>query len=128
MQDLHTYFETARGTGVLATSHADGRTNAAVYARPKVMDDGTVALVMRDRRSHAYLSTNPHAAYLFHEDPVTSGSGKYSGVRLALTRVAEEEDTPRVQEMLRPSRRGDGAKRFLVFFRVAEVRPLVGDG
>jgi len=128
MEDLRAYFESTRGTGMLATSHADGRTNAALYSRPRVMDDGTVALVMLDRRSHAYLSTNPHAAYLFHESPATPGAGKYSGVRLALTRVSEEENTSRLQEMVRPGRRGDGARRFLVFFRVDEVRPLGGDG
>ena len=128
MNDLRTYFETTHGTGVLATAHADGRANAALYARPRVMEDGTVALIMRDRRSHAFLETNPHAAYLFREDPPSAGGGAHAGVRLALTRVAEEENTARLDAMRDHGRGAADARRFLVFFRVNEVRPLVGDG
>lgn len=49
MEDLHTFFEHAGGTGILAIAHADGRANAAMYARPRIMDDGSVALIMQDR-------------------------------------------------------------------------------
>ncbi len=32
------YFESAKGTGVLATSNASGEVDAALYARPHVID------------------------------------------------------------------------------------------
>lgn len=49
MTDLASYFESVRGTGVLATSDHEGRVNVAVYARPHVMADGTTAFVMHER-------------------------------------------------------------------------------
>jgi hypothetical protein len=70
--NLKTYFDETKGMGVLSTADGKGRVNAAVYARPHVMDDGTLAFVMRDRLSHENLTSNPHAAYLFREEgPVT---------------------------------------------------------
>ncbi|HPI23199.1 MAG TPA: pyridoxamine 5'-phosphate oxidase family protein, partial [Spirochaetota bacterium] len=44
--DLKDYFETRQGTGVLATADAQGNVDAALYSRPHVMDDGTVAFIM----------------------------------------------------------------------------------
>ena len=37
--NLHDYFENTTGTGVLATADSSGNVNAAIYARPHVMDD-----------------------------------------------------------------------------------------
>ena len=64
---LRESFEHSRGLGVLATADANGEVDVAVYARPHVLDDVTVAFIMRDRLSHANLQSNPHAAYLFYE-------------------------------------------------------------
>ena len=123
---LSDYFEHTKGLGVLATADADGRVDVAVYARPHVLDDDTVAFIMRGRLSHANLQSNPHAAYLFHE----SGEG-YRGKRLYLTKTREETDPARIAELSRrtaPSSCTDGAEsQFLVTFHIARVRPLVGD-
>ena len=59
--NLKTYFEETKGMGVLSTADGEGRVNAAVYARPHVMDDGSLAFVMRDRLSHNNLQSNPRA-------------------------------------------------------------------
>ena len=63
--NLKMYFDETKGMGVLSTSDGDGHVNAAVYARPHVMEDGKLAFIMQDRLSHHNLQTNPHAAYLF---------------------------------------------------------------
>lgn len=122
---LREYFENTRGRGVLATADADGRVDAAVYARPHAMDDGTVAFIMADRLSHRNLESNPHAAYLFFE----SGEG-YAGKRLFLTRMREEKDSPLIETLRRRCSSGEDSKgtRYLVFFRVDRVLPLVGSG
>ena len=86
--ELKAYFEQTRGTGVLATADAAGNVNAAIYSRPHFMDDGTLALIMRDRLSHENLQSNPHATFLF----VENGPG-YRGKRLYLRRVREEKDS-----------------------------------
>lgn len=124
---LSSYFENTRGTGVLSTADAEGRVDAAVYSRPHVMDDGTLAVIMRDRLSHANLQSNPRAAYLFIED----GPG-YKGKRLFLTRLREETETDLLYRLKRKDRSpGDEADRgdkFLVFFRIDKELPLVGAG
>jgi hypothetical protein len=127
---LDEYFENTKGRGVLATADGSGRVDAAVYARPKVLDEGTVAFIMRDRLTHANLQTNPHAAYLFMEE----GSGGYKGIRLFLTRVAEEQDTERLYQLRRRSHneisetREERGPLFLVTFRIDQVLPLTGKG
>lgn len=54
------------GRGVIATASADGVVNTAIYARPHIIDDETLAWGMTDGRSHANLKENPHASYLVY--------------------------------------------------------------
>ena len=49
--NLKTYFDETKGLGVLSTADGKGRVNAAVYARPHMMEDGGLAFIMRDRLS-----------------------------------------------------------------------------
>ena len=123
---LTEYFETTKGTGILATASSRGEVDAAVYARPHVIDEQTVAFIMADRLSHRNLQSNPQATYLFIEH----GKG-YKGKRLYLTRTAEETDPQKIQTLRRrplPAECGcEGESRFLVHFHVDRVRPLVGD-
>jgi sugar lactone lactonase YvrE len=43
----------------------DGKVDLAIYARPHVIGEETVAFVMGDPLSHKNVTANPHAAYLF---------------------------------------------------------------
>jgi hypothetical protein len=126
---LHEYFENAKGIGVLATADAEGRVDAAIYARPHFLedDDQHVAFIMADRLSHRNLQSNPHAAYLFVEE-----GDDYAGKRLHLTMLREETDPEKIRAIrrrnVRPECDGDEAeKRYLVHFQVDKVRPLVGE-
>lgn len=75
--DLHKYFTTQKGTGIMSTADSQGRVDAAIYARPHMMEDGTLAMIMRDHLTHKNLQENPYAAYLFIE-----ASPGHQGVRL----------------------------------------------
>jgi hypothetical protein len=122
--ELKSYFANAAGLGILSTADGHGHVDAAVYSRPHVMEDGTVAFIMRDRLSHHNLRSNPHAAYLFKEN----GPG-YKGRRLFLTKVSEEKESPQLYELRRKSYPEDKDRRevkYLVFFRVNEALPLIG--
>ena len=123
--NLREYFENTEGVGVLGTSDAEGNVDLAVYARPHVADDGTVAFVMSDRLSHANTAANPNAAYLFVEK-----WERYKGKRLHLTKIREETDPEKIEAVRRESRKqrdyGDAVK-YLVHFKVEKVRPLVGE-
>ena len=100
--NLNTYFDETKGMGVLSTADDQGRVNAAVYARPHFLEDGSLAFVMRDRLSHHNLQSNPNAAYLFREE----GAG-YKGLRLHLAKTREESGTPLVKELCRRCRIDD---------------------
>jgi hypothetical protein len=118
------YFESVKGVGVLSTADADGRVDAAVYARPHVVKGEVIAFIMTDRLTHNNLQSNPSAAYLFMEN-----SGKYDGKRLFLTKIKEEKNT----ELLKSLRRREYPElkdedEYLVYFRVDKVLPLVGTG
>lgn len=124
---LNEYFENAKGLGVFSTADASGKVNSAVYARPHVLNEQEVAFIMADRLNHANLQDNPHATYLFKED----GPG-YTGKRLYLTKIREEKDSPMIEQISRRSYPGiagkyEGKTKFLVFFKIEEVLPLIGN-
>ncbi len=124
--DLKSYFDQTKGLGILSTANYDGQVDAAVYSRPHVMDDGTVAFIMRNRLTHHNLQSNPHAAYLFKEE----GTG-YRGKRLFLTMINEEKESNRLYELRRRSYPPEMERReakYLVFFSVDKTLPLIGPG
>jgi len=94
--NMKEYFDTTKGLGVLTTADSEGQVDAALYARPHIMEDGTLALLMRDRLSHHNLQSNPHATYLFKEE----GSG-YRGKRLFMTKVGEEQNSELLESLRR---------------------------
>lgn len=124
--DLKDYFEKAKGTGVLATADAQGQVDVAIYSKPHFMDDGTISFIMADRLTHHNLQSNDQAAYLFMED----GPG-YKGRRLFMTKIREDQDSEllySIRSKRFASEKEDGKTRFLVFFKIDKVLPLVGAG
>ncbi len=122
--NLNEYFANTDGMGILSTADSDGNVDCAIYATPHVMDESTVAFIMRPRLSYQNLQNNPKAAYMFIE----KGPG-YQGKRLYLKKT-NEETNPEEINLLRCSSHGDlgdEAQAMLVYFTVTHVRPLVGD-
>jgi hypothetical protein len=123
--NLYDYFENAEGLGVLATADSAGRVDAAIYARPHVTDEDTVAFIMREHLTHQNLQSNPHAAYLFVEE-----APSYVGKRFYLTILREETDPALIDSLRRRTPRlckENASKEYLVYFRIDRIRPLVGD-
>jgi hypothetical protein len=125
--NLADYFENVNGIGVLSTSDNKGKVNAAIYGRPHFMDENTIAFIASDRLTHANLNKNPSAIYLFKEE------GSYKGYRLYLAKTHEEENSPLIEKIRRKKYRGLGRKydkesKFLIYFHVEKVLPLIGDG
>ena len=119
------YFEKTQGRGILATADALGKVNVAVYSRPHFINEKILAFIMADRLTHKNLLGNPSAAYLFLE----TGTG-YAGKRLDLKWIGEEKNSPLIEKLRRRKnyreKRSAGA-RYLVYFRVEKVLPLIGD-
>ena len=127
---LGEYFENVEGIGILSTADAEGNVDSAIYARPHVVDEDTVAFIMGDHLSHSNIESNPHAAYLFLEQGQGETAEGYNGLRLYLTKTGEETDPKKIEAMRRKERREEnygGKKRFLVRFKVDQARRLVGD-
>jgi len=118
------YFENTVGTGVLATADSNGNVDAAIYARPHVTDEQTVAFIMNERLSYQNITSNPKAVYLFLE----SCPG-YKGKRLYLTKIREETDKELIDSIRRKTEKHHDSdlKRHLVYFRVDRTRPLIGE-
>jgi len=124
--ELKDYFETVKGTGILATADGEGKVDGAVYSRPHFMEDGSLAFIMADRLTHHNLKSNPYGVYLFVEK-----SPGYKGQRLFLKKTGEEQDTDRLYALRRhksPAKKEEGSPRFLVFFQLEKVLPLIGAG
>lgn len=124
---LDIYFNETKGKGVLATADSSGKVDTAIYSRPHCMADGTLAFIMRDRLSHRYLQSNPHAAYLFMEE----GKG-FKGKRFFLTKVREEQDSELLFDLRKRTYAGKGPFKddpmYLVFFNIEKELPLLGPG
>jgi len=124
---LKEYFNSSTGIGILSTVDSAGKVDAAVYSTPHVFNDGTLAFVMRERLTHFNLQSNPYAAFLFIE----SVSG-YRGIRLFLKKLKEETDSTLIAKMTRrnltPEEDKQKGQKFLVYFSVEKILPLIGGG
>jgi hypothetical protein len=123
---LSEYFEKTKGRGVIAATDSDGKVAIAVYAKPHFINERTVAFIMADRLVHKNLELNPHASYLFMES-----KEKYVGKRLYLTKMKGEENSELIEKVRRkevcPMDEGyKRGKRFLVYFKINKVLPLIG--
>jgi hypothetical protein len=123
---LKDYFEKAKGKGIIATADSKGKVGMAVYARPHFVSEKTAVFIMADRLMHKNLQENPSASYLFVEE-----GPRYKGKRLYLTKINEEKDSELVNQL----RRKGGCpvdesykqgQRFVVYFKVNKVLPLIG--
>ncbi len=118
---LKEYFEKTKGVGILSTADEKGNVNAAIYATPHVLEEGSVAFIMRQRLSHYNVTRNPKACYLFMEN-----SPGYEGKRLYLTMIQEEKNSEQlIQLRRRHTQVSPEEDLYLVTFSVDEVRPLL---
>jgi hypothetical protein len=124
--NLKSYFQEHEGIGILATCDPNATVNMALYVKPLIINQTTIALVMRQRLSHQNLKADSHAAYMFIENGLD-----YKGIRLYLTMQREEinqsvvEAMRKEQPLIYPD--NDDSEKYLVFFMVNRVRSLVGD-
>jgi len=123
---LKDYFESRSGVCILSSADRSGKVTTAVYSAPRVMEDGSVCFIMRERLTYRNILDNPHAACMYIEH-----GGGYQGIRLFLAKVREDNDQDLIARMTRRhlSPEEDKAKgpKHLVIFRVDKILPLIGD-
>ncbi|MDF1578985.1 MAG: hypothetical protein P1P81_11150 [Desulfobulbales bacterium] len=124
---LKEYFQHANGKGLLATSDSAGKVGIAIYSKPHFNEDGSLAFIMRERLTHHNLQTNPYAAYMYIEQ-----GDSYAGIRLQLKKITEVRDDKLIaslsQRNLSPAEDRAAGAKFLVYFSVEGVLPLIGAG
>ena len=115
----------AGGSGVIATSDSKCVPNMAIFARPNLIDNNTVAWGMTEGRTYRNLKENPNAAFLYMEP-----GGSYTGVRLGL-KLKEIKESGELLEQIKSKtarivgQRGADAVKYVAFFEVTEIRPLI---
>jgi hypothetical protein len=124
---LSEYFEKTKGRGIIATSDSKGKVGTAVYGRPHFINEKTIAFIMADRLMHKNLRSNTYAAYLFME-----AKERYVGKRLYLTKIKEEKDKSLIDKIRRrescPAYTVYKSQiKYLVYFHIDKVLPLIGD-
>ena len=123
--NLKEYFDTNHGTGVLASADKNGMVDAAIYSRPHVFEDGTVAFLMRERLTYHNVQANPYATYIFVE-----GGAGYSGIRLYLKMIKEDNDPDLIAKMTRswlsPQEDKTKGAKHLVHFKIEKILQLIG--
>ena len=124
---LNDYLSNVTGKGVLATADAEGKVDAAIYSKPHILEDGTLAFIMRDHLTHHNIGSNPYATYLFIED-----GSHYKGIRLFLKKIREDSDPDLIDKMTRrhltPEQDRAKGPKFLVYFSLEKILPLIGSG
>jgi hypothetical protein len=122
---LNEYLKSVSGKGVLATADAAGKVDAAIYSKPHILADNTLAFIMRDHLTHHNIVSNPYATYLFIED-----GHHYNGIRLFLKKVREDTDPDLIAQMTRrhltPEQDAAKGPKFLVYFALEKILPLIG--
>lgn len=110
----------------MATCDLEGRVNQAIYSKPFVIDNKTVVLVMKQQTSHKNLRSHLQASYLFIEKGVGC-----KGLRFCLTMRNEEKNRSLIEALRKKQPciypKEDDSDKFLVFFEVDRIRPLIGD-
>jgi hypothetical protein len=123
---LKDYFESRSGICIVSSADRSGKVTTAVYSAPRVMEEGMVCFIMRERLTYRNILENPHAACMYIEHAMG-----YQGIRLFLAKVREDNDQDLIARMTRRhlSPEEDKAKgpKHLVIFRVDKILPLIGD-
>ena len=124
---MKTYFNLAKGYGVLTTASKDAVPNGAIFSAPVEATEDTVSFLMWEKLTFEYLRENPNACYLFFE-----AGGFSKGKRLIMKRIAVETNTEKIMKLKGehyPEEEIDGKRNLhLVTFKVLEESPLVGNG
>jgi len=124
---LREYLDERKGISILSTADRDGKVTTAIYSKPRIMEDNTIAFIMRERLTYHNIQSNPHAAYMFIE----SNTG-YQGIRLFLKKLREDNNPDVIAKMTRrsltPQEDREKGPKHLVVFTVEMILPLIGAG
>lgn len=119
--EMKQYFEDLKGVGVLSTADDKGVVDIALYAKPFIIDEKTVALIMLKKLNYLNLQANPYAAYIFIDE-------KFQGKRLYLKKIKEDNDQDKINLLLRHKYNDEETlkkDKALVYFELVKELPII---
>jgi hypothetical protein len=130
---LMEYFNKTPRIGTLSTASKNGQVDTACFGSPRMIDEKTVVISVRNARTFANLQENPHAVFMIMEPGKTSPEWK--GVRVYLKMTGCETSGEKVEATRKAvaQRIGEEAAKAVhavITFEIQEIRPLsdVGQG
>ena len=128
---LMEYFNKQPRLAVLSTANKEGMVNSAVLGSPRMVDEKTVVMTLRNNRTFANLQENPYAVFAIMEPGKTSPEWK--GIRVYLKMIdcrakGEKLETMRAQAA---QRLGEATAKLIhaaVTLEVYDVRPMIDSG
>jgi len=130
---LMEYFNKQPRIGTLSTASKDGKVDTACFGSPRMVDEKTVVMTVRNARTFANLRENPNAVFMIIEPGKTSPEWK--GVRVYLKMTGYETSGEKVEAARkvvaqRVSEEAAKAMHALLTLEIKDVRPLsdVGQG
>ena len=86
---LKDYLEKISGLCIFSSADRSGKVTTAIYSAPRVMEDGSVCFIMRERLTYR----NMKDPKIPRQHACTSNTGGgYQGIRLFLAKVREDND------------------------------------
>ncbi len=124
---LMQYFNRAPRIGTLSTASKNGQVNTACFGSPRMIDEKTVVMSVRNSRTFANLRENPNAVFMIVEPGKTPLDWK--GVRVYLKMTGYETSGEKVEAMRKAiaQRVGEEAAKAMhavVTLEIQEIRPL----
>ncbi len=124
---LMEYFNKQPRIGTLSTVSKDGKVNSACFGSPRMIDEKTVVMSVRNARTFANLQENPNAVFMIIEPGKTSPEWK--GIRVYLKMTGYEtsgENVEATRKMVaqRVSEEAAKAMHAVITLEVQDVRPL----
>jgi hypothetical protein len=130
---LTEYFNKQPRIGTLSTASKDGQVDTACFGSPRMIDEKTVVMSVRNARTFANLQENPNAVFMIMEPGKTSPEWKGVRVYLKMTDYQTSGETVEATRKAVAQRLGEEtakAMHAVITLEIQSVRPLsdVGQG
>ena len=125
------YFNKQPRLATFSTADKHGKVNSAIFGSPRMINEKTVIVTLRNNRTFANLRENPYAVFAIMEPGKTSPDWK--GIRVYLKMIdfqtaGENLETARTHVAQRLVETTAKLVHALVTFEVYDVRPLNDSG
>jgi putative heme iron utilization protein len=130
---LMEYFNKTPRIGTLSTASKNGRVNTACFGSPRMIDEKTVVMSVRNARTFANLQENPNALFMMIEPGKTPPEWK--GVRGYLKMTGYETSGEKVEATRKAiaqmvSEEAAKTMHAVITLEIQEIRPVsdIGQG